>query len=246
MIAPRLATEASEPFEHRHERLSGPVLLDALASGEPDGSACSRPLQERLDEGGLSDPGIAGDADDLEVTGDGTLEMAVESLQLRVATDDREARARARGTFITADGRDEPVAAAMDGLHEPRRPRAVSERIAQLAHADGEDDLADGDVGPHRAEELLLRDQLARTQGEVVQNPERPLAERDDLALAQKAALDCVQDERREAERLRRPRAVGSPRHCGGRLEPARGICRQPVTRRGFTTGRGWPQTQIE
>jgi hypothetical protein len=67
-----LATETSEPLQNRHEGLSGPVLLQALAASEPEAAARGNAFHERVDQRGLPDAGIAGDDDDLTLAGNGT------------------------------------------------------------------------------------------------------------------------------------------------------------------------------
>src|SRR5262249_57917271 len=113
LVVAGLATETSEPFEHRHERLAGPVLLETLASSSPEPAARGDAFQERFDDRGLPDSWIAGDEDDLALTAKGTRQMALERGQLGIATDDRKTRApreptphAGRPTVIGANGRD--------------------------------------------------------------------------------------------------------------------------------------------
>src|SRR5262249_50324281 len=156
--------------------LSGGVLLDTLASGEPEVTPRRDTFQKGLDEGRLPDSRVAGHEDDLALAGEGAFQATVEVLQLRVATDDRAASARPRvaRALSSTDRRDEAIPATMNGLDEPRHLRAVTQALAQLAHADGQDDLAHGDAGPDGGEQLVLGDQPVRAQGQIVQNCEGP------------------------------------------------------------------------
>src|SRR5262249_48661009 len=129
-------------------------------------------FEEGLYEGGLADPRIAGHEDDLALAGEGAFQATVEVLQLRVAADDRAASARPRldQPVSGIDRCDEAIPATMNGLDEPRHLRAVTQALAQLAHADGQHDLAHGDAGPDGGEQLVLGDQSVRAQGQIVQN----------------------------------------------------------------------------
>ena len=141
-----------------------------------------------VDRAVLVDEGrVAGDHEqpvDAGEPGDQILGQAVgEMLLIRVAAQivERQHRngrlvrqrkhGRRRGRRL-ADWRrfsDEAVTAAVQRLDIPRPPRMVAERLAQFLDARHQRGIAHGDLGPHRAEQLLLGDDLAGTAGHVGQ-----------------------------------------------------------------------------
>src|SRR5262249_55021117 len=152
----RPATETFQALQDGHEGFAGPVLLHALPAGDPEDPSRRDTFQERLDERGLPDARIAGHEDDLTLASEGLLQMPAELLEVPVAPDDRAVRAGCQLGRCAhgVDGRDEAIPAPVHGLDEPGGLSAVAEDLAQLAHADREDHLADRDARPDSREQL--------------------------------------------------------------------------------------------
>jgi len=74
---------------------------------------------------------------------------------------------------------DEPVAAAVGGLDDPRLPGIVVERAADLADAHLQRTAAQEHARPDRREELVLADQLAGACGKVLEHGQGLRGQRD-------------------------------------------------------------------
>src|SRR5688572_12444875 len=75
-----------------------------------------------------------------------------------------------RGQLDAFNRGDQPVAALGDGLDVARLLRIVAERLAQLDDRLRERVVAHDDAGPHHAQELFARDDLARPLRELKQD----------------------------------------------------------------------------
>jgi hypothetical protein len=88
----RLATQAPERLEHRQIRLGGAVLLDALAAADAEPVGVAELGEERVDQRGLPDPGLAGHEDQLACAVDRGREERVQPRQLGGAPHERRGR----------------------------------------------------------------------------------------------------------------------------------------------------------
>ena len=57
----------------------------------------------------------------------------------------------------------------MSGLDDPRRPRIVAQRAADLANADLERSVGYVNAGPDRIEQFLFGDKTTGTGGEILE-----------------------------------------------------------------------------
>ena len=161
----RTVSEAFQGFEHRHVRFSRPIVLDTLPLPDPDRCPRSQVVQQRLDDGGLANPQLATDQDNLPCPLERLGGPGLELRQLGLAADDgglamggcgtrgtRSARGRrgrqptrlrgrvARRRALLHRGH-KAVAATMHGLDEVLTPPTVTE-----GPADGRQPLGEGGV----------------------------------------------------------------------------------------------------
>jgi hypothetical protein len=173
------------------------MVFAALAAGEPEVAAGRGPVQQRVHQRRLADARLAGHERHLPVAVEGPLEQGFEPYQLGLAPDrrgrkcrgDRPARRPVLGRPVAPAGRgDEPVAAAVDGLDEPRHPGPVPERFADLPDADVQRGVGHQGVAPDRVEEFPLGDQPAGPLGQVAQDGEGLRGQRDGPRAGPRAA----------------------------------------------------------
>jgi hypothetical protein len=156
----RQAAQATEAFQHRHERLAGSVLLHALPADDPERLPLGGALEELPHQRRLPDARVAGDEHDLALPRQGAVEELIETPELLAASDHRRMSNRPcwRAGFgrvpasLGVDGGNEAIPAAVHRLDDARGLGRVSQDLAKLAHAHRKDDLAHGDAGPHSCE----------------------------------------------------------------------------------------------
>ncbi|MGY3651335.1 hypothetical protein ACVWW2_006626 [Bradyrhizobium sp. LM4.3] len=155
------------------------------------------PVERHLQEGGFSDPGFAGDEDDLTLSGTSELQRLVQRLECASAAhppvpasiDDllRDGSRLLFGwpldrrQFGGRDRRNEAIAAPRDRLDVVGGLPVVAEHRAQRVHGNGEARLADVQIGPDRVEQLFLGDELTGPTDKIAKNLERLRRQRDPL-----------------------------------------------------------------
>ena len=189
--------QSHEGIEERLIRLAAAVLLDAVGPRHRDAVPLAQSGERFLQDGTLSDPGLA--ADQAELTGPPprSIEGVDDLVDLALSTNDRrgcrESRSirRSDRRLVHRSG-DEAVATTVQRLDEPGIARLVPERPSDLLDARGERRIRDRGVLPHGREQLLLADDASRLAGEQRENGQGSGCQ-PDLALASLQALDGVQ-----------------------------------------------------
>ena len=142
--------------------------------------------------------------------------------RLRVADQPQRPPRPASGRARAVDEghiRNEPIAAAMDGLNNLRLLRIVAKRRPDLADRDLEHGVANEDSRPDGVEQVVLRDQAAAVLGEAPQQGKGLGRERDLLAAAPDTLVRPIELERPDAGARRRKQSV---RTTVGRGRPGR------------------------
>jgi hypothetical protein len=156
----RILAESAERLENRHVRFARAVLLDALSTGDARPARGTSRGHEGIDQRALSDARFAADQSDPPAALFGRREPFAQPCELHLPPHERPVgcgwavaqplpwrpRPFDRGCDTNVGlhhRRDEPVATAVDSLDEPRRPRSIANRCADLAHGGRQNRLAD-------------------------------------------------------------------------------------------------------
>ena len=209
------------------------VLLEAGATRDDHGAGIEAG-EERADERGLADPGLARDEAQLPAAAPRPLERRAQHRELGIAPDDEGIDGRdrrwARRLDVVAQLGHEPVAAPDHGLDH-----ALAEHLPQLVQMAAHRAVADDGAAPHLGDQLLVRDELLRVRDEVAQDREGlPAQDERGLALPQPPFL-AVQSKWRKRNhepallartgpRGERPRPTGHGGGPGGGAPIQRGL----------------------
>src|SRR5262249_26652714 len=145
--------------------LAGPVVLETLPARDPRVARGGNLRQEGVHQGRLADSRLAGHEDDLPHAPGRASERYAHLIEFGLPANQPDGVPRRRRGPMAwprvvqvawLRARDEPVAAAVDRLHEPRHPRLVPERPSDLADAAMERGVGHQRAGPERVEKLLL------------------------------------------------------------------------------------------
>ena len=181
--------QPAEGLEQRQKRLPGAVVLHALPPGDCEGRRAGAAGQERLDESGLADAGLAGDEHHAPRAVERAGQQLVKPRKLGLSShQDRDGGQhvrRARGPGRQRPGRevqsmrrgghrgDEPIADPVHRLDIARLACVVGESLAQRLDLEGQGVLAHHCVAPDSIEERRLGDHLAGLAGEGPQDGQR-------------------------------------------------------------------------
>jgi hypothetical protein len=184
-------------------------IFDARADGDLRSPRRDDLCQEGIDQGGLSDPGIARDEDHLPLP----IERGVEDLRQRVdfSAPTYDAGWKAMHCEVLGDlclglrrlrhyHEKKTIAAPNDGLEN-----ALADSASHVTHVSTEKALADRDVlSPYRFNELLLSHEALRIRGQVPQDHERLASQFDLLAVPEEPLVPNVEPVRAEAANFRK------------------------------------------
>ena len=140
---------------------------------------------EFLGQGGLADPRLSGDEDDLSLATEGVLPRLAQRLQ-SAAAPYQGAWCRGAGYGgVRRDGLghpgDKPVTARRDGLDEKRVLRTVAERAAQGHNVFLHGLWLDDRIGPQGFEQLIMRDQPAGMFDQILEKRKGLRSQQDTL-----------------------------------------------------------------
>ena len=157
----RLTVVPAQPVqrvEHRQVRLGRAPLLETLPPGDPPGPPPPDLAGERLHQGRLPDPWLAGDQHHLPPPLPGELVQLAQPFQLRLPPDRGDpAQCRSRGVRrldLLLDGGEELVAAAVDGADHRLLPAAVPDCPARRLDPAGQGRVGDEAAAPDLVEQL--------------------------------------------------------------------------------------------
>ena len=165
-------------------RKAGAALVEQDEPGEP-GQAPKEARERRLVPEVLEMGNPAHDEHEIDRTAPehliGDVDVPAVGILHRESKRGRRRQAdRQRGRLRRADDvGDEPVAAPVGGLDDPRLPGIVAERAPDLADAHLQGTVAQEHARPDRLLELVLADQPAGTRGQVLEHGQRLRSQRD-------------------------------------------------------------------
>jgi hypothetical protein len=231
-----LSPHAPKRLQHRQIRLAGAVLLDALPAADAEPVRIAELGEERLHQGGLADPRLAGDEHDLSPAVGRRREDLVQSRELAIAADQRHGRGAARDAGSARRSRARPTDRAdeskpppMDRLDVARRARGIIEGLAQIADAARERGFADDGVAPGHGEKLVLRDQVLGMLDQMAEHRERLRGELEAILAAPRPSgvrLDADRGHVVGSDLPHGARHVTSPWRCTRRYDSSRaGAC---------------------
>jgi hypothetical protein len=166
----------------RAVRQPGAALVDEDQPREP-GQTPQETRERRLVPAGLEVRHPAQHEDDIDrpaaehLVGDARI--ALPRVADGQAEGGRGLRGGARGCRGAVHLGDEPVAAPVRGLDDPRLPGVISERAPDLADADLQRAAAEEHPRPHGGQEVVLPDEAAGARGQVLEHRQRLGRQRD-------------------------------------------------------------------